>query len=332
MKTFAALRYLLTAAISCCLLALFPLAYAQTTNVGQSGSATTGASSTANSASGPKQNAAQATSGALRIGPGDELEVTVFGASDLSQHIRVGSDGNISMPLLGSIHVAGATSAEAERMIAEQLQQKGILNHPQVSVFVKEYTNGEISVIGEVNKPGVYSSLGPHRLFDILQTAGGLTDKAANTVTISHRAPGDVVTAEVSPKDPAVMARSNVELLPGDTVIVPKAGIVYVLGEVNRPGGYISNSTVGVTVLQVMAAAGGPTQLAAAGKTKMLRRGTNGVQEMPIPLQKLLEGKKPDMAVQPDDILYVPTSRIKSVLSLGSIITLSSQAAVYRIP
>jgi polysaccharide export outer membrane protein len=333
MKDFAALRCLLTATISFGLLGLFPPAYGQPVTAAQNGSTMTEPARTVDSVSGSKQDAgSQVSSHALRIGPGDELEVTVFGASDLSQHVRVASDGNISIPLLGSIHVAGATSAEAEGMIAEQLQQKGILNHPQVSVFVKEYTNSEISVVGEVNKPGVYSSLGPHRLFDILQTAGGLTEKAANTVTISHREGGDAATVTVSQNDPATMARSNVELLPGDTVIVPKAGIVYVLGEVNRPGGYISSSTVGVTVLQVMAAAGGPTQLASAGKTKMLRRGTNGVKEIPVPLQKLMEGKKPDMAVQPDDILYVPTSRLKSVLSLGSIITLSSQAAVYRIP
>ncbi len=84
--------------------------------------------------------------------------------------------------------------------------------------------------------------------------------------------------------------------------------------------------------MQVIAAAGGPTRLASAGKTRMLRRSANGVQEMPVPLQKLMEGKKADMSVQPDDILYVPSSRVKSVLSLGSIITLTSQAAVYRIP
>ncbi len=333
MKKFAVLQDILALAVSLGLFALLPAACAQTVNVGQSGSTMTGPSSVTVPVAESKQDAgSQATSHTLRIGPGDELEVTVFGASDLSQHVRVGSDGNISMPLLGSIHVAGATSAEAEGMIGEQLQKKGILNHPQVSVFVKEYTNSEISVAGEVNKPGVYSSLGPHRLLDILQTAGGLTDKAANTVTISHRDTTEVSTVDLSPKDPAAMARSNVELLPGDTVIVPKAGIVYVLGEVNRPGGYISNSTVGVTVLQVMAAAGGPTHLASSGKTKILRRATSGVQEIPVPLQKLMEGKKPDIAVQPDDILYVPSSRLKSVLSLGSIITLSSQAAVYRIP
>jgi len=271
-----------------------------------------------------------ANSEALHIGIGDELEITVFGAPDLSAHGRVGADGNVSMPVLGYVHVAGMTSAEAEQAIAQQLERKGIVNHPQVSVFVKEYTGSEISVAGEVKKPGVYSILGPHRLLDILQSAGGLTEKAGNVVTISHRS-GEIATVDLS-KDPAVMARSNIDLQPGDTVIVPQAGIVYVLGEVYRPGGFVSNSSGGFTVLQIIAAAGGPTHLASPGKTKLLRRTPNGVRDIPVPLQKLMKGQIPDMPVSPDDILFVPSSAVKSVLSLGSIVTLSSQAAVYRIP
>jgi polysaccharide export outer membrane protein len=267
---------------------------------------------------------------ALHIGIGDELEITVFGAPDLSAHGRVGADGNASMPVLGYVHIAGLTSAEAEQAIAQQLEQKGIVNHPQVSIFVKEYTGSEISVAGEVKKPGVYSVLGPHRLLDILQSAGGLTEKAGNAVTISHR-DGEITTIDLS-KDPAVMARSNIELQPGDTLIIPQAGIVYVLGEVYRPGGFVSSSTTGFTVLQIIAAAGGPTHVASAGKTKMLRRTANGLQEIPVPLQKLMEGKAPDMPVVPDDILYIPSSTLKRVLDMGSIVALSSQAAVYRIP
>ena len=267
----------------------------------------------------------------FRIGPGDELEVTIFAASDLSAHGRVDSDGNISIPLLGSIHVGGMTSAEAGQAIAGKLQQDHVVNHPQVSVFVKEYTNGEISVAGEVNKPGVYSALGPHRLLDILQTAGGVTDKAGDSLTISHRGATDVATIELS-QDAVLMAQRNIELQPGDTVIVAKAGIVYVLGEVYRPGGYISNSRGGFTVLQVMAAAGGPTRVAAEGKTIMMRRKENGLQGIPVPLGKMLRGKQSDVAVLPDDILYVPSSKVKEALSLGAIIPMASQAAIYRIP
>src|SRR5438876_9303030 len=96
-------------------------------------------------------------SSTLVIGSGDEVEVTVYGAPDLSRHTRVGSDGNISLPLVGQIRVVGLTSDQAQQAISDQLRKQNIVNDPQVSVFVKDYTNGEISVAGEVSKPGVFS-------------------------------------------------------------------------------------------------------------------------------------------------------------------------------
>ncbi len=125
-----------------------------------------------------QKNPQQADSSALVLGPGDEVEITVYGAPDLSEHTRVSAEGNISMPLIGYVRMAGLTSSEAEGAIESQLRQNNILNDPQVSLYVKEYTSGGISVAGEVAKPGVYSALGPHRLFDVLQAAGGLTEKA----------------------------------------------------------------------------------------------------------------------------------------------------------
>ena len=265
------------------------------------------------------------------LGPGDEVEVTVYGAPDLSGRSRVGTNGNISMPLVGYIHVAGLSGSEAEEVIETQLRQNHVVNNPQVSVYVKEYTSSGISVAGQVSKPGVYSALGPHRLFDILQAAGGLTEKAASTVTISHRGGANPITVEL-PKDPGELSRVNVELFPGDTIVVPSAGIVYVLGEVNKPGGYVLNSTGGVTVLRVVAAAGGPTHTAAVGGTKMIRRTPNGLQEVPVALKDLLRAKIADIPLQADDILYVPSSRVKTALNASSLITTLGTTALYRVP
>src|SRR5208282_4121595 len=265
----------------------------------------------------PEQNTPPpANSSALVIGPGDEVEVTVYGAPDLSGHTRVSADGNIFMPLIGDVRIAGLGSGEAAAAIETQLQQNNIVNDPQVSVYVKEYTSSGISVSGEVAKPGFYSALGPHRLFDILQDAGGPTDRASNKVVISHRDqdPKDATTLYIS-KDPAEMAASNVVLQPGDTVVIPKAGIVYVLGEVNRPGGYVLNSTGGITVLQVVAVAGGPTHVASAGKTRLLRRTENGFQEQQIDVKKLLRGKAQDVPVRDQDILFIPSSGIKTAIN-----------------
>jgi polysaccharide biosynthesis/export protein len=273
----------------------------------------------------------ETNSSALVLGPGDEVEVTVYGAPDLSGRSRVSGDGNISLPLIGYVRVAGLSSREAEGAIEAKLRQNKVVNDPQVSIYVKEYSSSGISVTGEVTKPGFYSALGPHRLFDVLQEAGGTTDKAANKVLISHRGQADATTLSIS-KNPAEMAASNVDLKPGDTVVVPKAGIVYVLGEVTRPGGYVLNSTGGITVLQVVAAAGGPTHVASAGKTRLLRRAENGFQEQGIDLKKLLRGKANDVSVLDQDILFIPSSAVKTALNAGALVATVGSAAIYHVP
>jgi polysaccharide export outer membrane protein len=265
------------------------------------------------------------------IGPGDEVEVTVYGAPDVSVHNRVAADGCISVPLIGHVRIAGLSSAQAEGAIGEELRRQNVLNSPQVSVYVKEYGSSGISVAGEVVRPGVYPALGPHRLFDILQEAGGRTEKAADSAVISHHYSDIPVTIDL-PKDPERLSRVNIELIPGDTVVVPKAGIVYVLGGVNKPGGYVLSSDAGLTVLRVIAAAGGPTQTSAVGRTKILRRTSNGLQEISVPLQKLLHAKAADIPVQTDDIIYLPSSRMKEIVNAGTLISTAGTAAIYRLP
>jgi polysaccharide biosynthesis/export protein len=271
------------------------------------------------------------TSSPALIGPGDEVEITVYGAPDLSVHNRVAADGSISVPLIGHVRIVGLTSAQAEGAIGEELRRQNVLNSPQVSVYVKEYGSSGISVAGEVARPGVYPALGPHRLFDILQEAGGRTEKAADSAVISHRYSETAVTINL-PKDPERLSRVNIDLIPGDTVVVPKAGIVYVLGGVNKPGGYVLGSDAGLTVLRVIAAAGGPTQTAAVGRTKILRRTSNGLQEVSVPLKKLLHAKAADVPVQTDDIIYLPSSRMKEIVNAGTLVSTAGTAAIYRLP
>lgn len=273
------------------------------------------------------------SSSRLLISPGDELEITVYGVPELATHARVDSEGNILLPLLGSVRVGGETSNEAVRKIEDSLRQANLMKNPQVSLYVKDYATAGISVAGQVTKPGVYPALGPHRLFDILQAAGGPTDKAANSVIISHRDdPEHPITLELS-KRPVQMARSNIDLQPGDTVVVPEAGIVYVLGEIGKPGGYVMNSSGGVTVLQVVAAAGGPTRLASYGGVKIIRRTLDGLKELPVPLKQLLHARAADLPVRAGDILYVPSSKAKSALaSSASLINNAGTSAIYRLP
>jgi polysaccharide export outer membrane protein len=282
---------------------------------------------------GPVTSVASHDSAPLFIGPGDELEVTVYGAPDLSSRARVENDGNILLPLVGFVPVAGETSSQAGRKIEDSLRQARLVKNPRVSVYVKEYSSSSISVAGQVGKPGVYPAIGPHRLFDILQAAGGVSERAGDTVTISHRDdPEHPITVKLS-KNPGAMARDNIELQPGDTVVVPEAGIVYVLGEVYKPGGYVMNSSGGLTILQVVAVAGGPTRFASYSGVKIIRRTPDGLKELPVPLKPLLHAKVADIPVQAGDILYVPNSRAKSALAASSsLINSAGTSAIYRIP
>ena len=225
-----------------------------------------------------------------------------------------------------------ATAEEAAAAIEAQLRQNNIVNDPQVSIYAKEYASSGISIAGEVAKPGFYSALGPHRLFDVLQAAGGLSERASGSVTISHKGDLDDPVKVEFTQDPAEMVRSNVELQPGDTVFAAKAPMVYVLGEVNKPGGYILNSANAMTVLRVVAAAGGPTHAAAVGGTKMVRRTPIGLQELPVPLKAILRGKTADMPLSADDIIFVPSSHLKTVVAMSTVVaTSAATAAIYHV-
>jgi polysaccharide biosynthesis/export protein len=245
--------------------------------------------------------------------------------------VRVGDSGEVSMPLVGSLYLAGLSSDEAQQLIEERLADGNFVNHPHVAVYVKEYTTEGISLMGEVNRPGVYSALGAHRLVDLIQTAGGLTNKAGKTVTVAHRDdPTHSITLTLSP-DAAKAEENNIKLLPGDTIVVSKAGIVYVVGEVNRPGGFVMEDNK-ITASQVLAMAAGPTSTAALNRTKMIRHTPEGLKDIPLPLKKVLEAKIPDIELQPDDIIWVPSSRTKAIASstTSTIISTAASLAIYH--
>ena len=268
----------------------------------------------------------------ILIGSGDLLEISVFGAPDFEKkETRVSGGGNIILPLIGVQHVQGLTVGQAQALIAGQLASGEFFNNPQVSIIVKEYATQGASVLGEVQKPGVYPLLGPHRLFDALSAAGGLTAQAGRTVTITHRNdPNTPITVTLGKEIQASM-EGNIEIYPGDTVLVSKAGIVYVVGEVKKPGGYVMDHG-DMTVLQSIAMAEGASPIAALNSAKLIRTVDGRRQEIPVPLKKILTDKAPDMKLQADDIVFVPTSAGKSASrrSLEAILQAATGVAIYR--
>lgn len=269
---------------------------------------------------------------AVRISSGDLIELNVYGIPELKQELRVSSGGRISMPLVGTIAIAGLSSEEAETEIGRHLREGGFVNHPQVSVFVKEYATQGISVLGEVEKPGIYPLLGSRRLFDAISAAGGLTEKAGSVVTITRRLrPQEPVLVELF-RDPAKAPESNVEIAPGDTILISKAGVVYVVGDVKRPGGFVLDKSATITVLQALALAEGPEPTASLNSARIIRKTSDGHQEIPIQLKRVLQAKAPDVTLQSDDIVFVPASVGKGVArrSLEAIVQIATGVIIFN--
>ena len=247
----------------------------------------------------------------VKLGIGDLIEISVFGVPDLSIKTRISGSGDVYLPLIDYVHIADLTTDEAQELIQKRLEDGGFVRGPHVSIFVDESASQAITLLGEVNRPGPYPAIGDRRLFDLISAAGGLTDKAGRVVTIEHRGnPGQRVELQLS-SNLAEDTQNNVDVFPGDMIIVSRAGIIYVVGDVGHPSGFLIEDN-SLSVLKALALAGGSTRTSALNKTRILRQTPNGVQEIPINLKKVLYAKAPDMALVKGDILFIPGSSAKA--------------------
>jgi polysaccharide biosynthesis/export protein len=247
----------------------------------------------------------------VRLGVGDLIEVNVFGVPDLSTKTRITNSGDVYFPLIDYVHIADLTTDEAQEMIQKRLEDGGFVRGPHVSIFVDESASQAVTVAGEVLRPGPYPAIGDRRLFDLISAAGGFTDKAGRSVTIEHRGdPDHKVELQLS-SNLSEDTQDNVAVFPGDTIIVSRAGIVYVVGDVQRPSGFLIEDN-NLTVLKALALAGGSTHTSSLNKTRILRQMPNGIQEIPIELKKILYAKAPDVAMVKGDVLFVPGSAAKA--------------------
>lgn len=269
---------------------------------------------------------------AQRLGSGDLIEVNVFNVPDLSTKARISSDGNIYIPLVDYVHVGGLTVEEAQTLIQKRLSDGGFVKEPHVSLFVDSYASDGASVLGEVTKPGVYPVLGQPHLLDLISAAGGLTEKAGQSVTVTHRSQPDKPITVALGQNMTADAATNVPVFPGDTIIVRKADVVYVVGDVGRPSGF-SMGAGHLTVLQAIALAGGTTRTAKLSAARIIRKTPEGMTETPVELKKILEAKAPDMPMQPDDILFIPTSAGKALAgrTLEAAVQAASAASIIAV-
>ncbi len=209
------------------------------------------------------------TSPNTQITEGDLLDIVIFDTPDLSGRFRVNLKGDILLPLAGTLHVAGMTLSEITEAVAQRYKDAKILIDPQVTVFVAEFNRRTITITGEVRAPGVYSITAPRTLTDTLAMAGGLNDSASRTVSIVHAAnPKEIVhvTLNVGAQTPESIEQGRMEILPGDSIFVARSGVIYVVGELVRPGGYQVEHNNRLTLLEAVALAGGLTRNAKASQ------------------------------------------------------------------
>ena len=262
------------------------------------------------------------------IGSGDLLGIEVFDVPELSRDVRVNETGYFSLPLMPSkVRASGLTPFQLQDKLAELLQTNGLVSTPQVSVSVKEQHSQPITVIGAVKTPMVIQALRRTTLLQALSQAGGIGDDAGGTVIVTRT--GTDISDSGVPDDPATPrapqtftinlsdildsgdSRFNIPLVGGDVVSVPRAGIIYVVGAVTRPGGFLlQNDFDHMTMLKMLSLAGGTTNTAKTKNAVILRKNpaTGQRDQVPVDLSKVMHLKTQDVQMQANDILFVPDS------------------------
>jgi polysaccharide biosynthesis/export protein len=271
----------------------------------------------------------------LLIAPGDVLHVQVADTPEMEEHARVTDQGNIPVIGIGDVKVSGLSPADAAQAVHDKLIASHYLNHPQVFINVEQFATQQVSVLGEVKSSGAYPVSTPRPILAVLALAGGLTPEANRHILIErHGDQKNPVPYFVSNNGSQAIS-DQVFVDPGDTVFVPRAGVVFILGDVNRPGGYVmSNNESQLTVLEALALAGGPTKTAKEAHAHLIRPRTGGgYVDTEFNVADLEKGKKPDWALSPGDIVYVQFSFVRNFANGASGIAASTAgAALYAIP
>ena len=292
------------------------------------------------------------------VAPDDLLDIYVVDVPELSREYRVSPDGTITLPLLSEpVTAAGLSPNQLSAVIAAKLRSAGMVTHAAVTVTVKASRGHSVAITGSVRNPQVFPIFGETNLLNVLSQAGGLADDASDTAVVTRgetamralglQASSDGAVDTAPPTTIKVNLKklfenadhnSNIAIYPGDTVTVQRAGIVYVVGAVQRAGGYtLARSWENMTVLKAVALAGNVTSTAKQKKAVILRKdpaATGGHKDIPVNLKQILAGKAPDQSLEANDILFVPDSAGKKALQRGlqAVLGAGVTTVIYRAP
>jgi len=267
----------------------------------------------------------------VKLGGGDLIEVNVYNVPELTTKARVSNSGDIYLPLVDYVHVDGLTQEEAQALIEKRLTDGGFVRNPHVTIFVDDAASQGVTIIGEVGKPGIYPDVADHKLYEVISQAGGFSPTASRKIAIIRQNKTEPIRIDL-PRNLADDLSGNVEIMPGDTITVPRAPIIYVVGDVGKPSGLlVDNGTL--TVLQAIALAGGPNKTAKMSAVRIIRKTPSGMIETKVQLQKMLEAKLPDITLQADDILFVPVSggRVLAGRTFEAAMSAATAVTIYTI-
>lgn len=250
--------------------------------------------------------------------PGDLISVSVYGVPDYKLEVRIAGDGNVALPLIGSTHVAGMTVQQAQQLVAQKLIDGQMIISPDVLISVSDSMVDIIGVMGEVNAPKAIPAFAPMSLFDALSAAGGLKPDASHSISILRKGVDQPLLVVLN-SNPANAIDQNIPLYPGDRVIVPRTGVVYVVGAVLRTGAYPINPDTPTTLTQAVTLAGNTGFQAEPTETRIIRTTGATRREIRVNLAKVIAGKAPDPILQNDDIVMVPTNLIKAAIKGGGV-------------
>ena len=266
----------------------------------------------------------------------DLITVHLFGSSEYGPTTRVGLDGTIQLPLVGSVQVEGLTLHQAQDLIAQKLVSAGMYRDPQVSIQIMESPNQTATVIGELH--GLVAIIGERRLYDVLAAVGGgggfssttttvvvggggLPATASHVITINRPGVAQPITVDMG-TDPAKSTEANIPIFPRDTIVVSRVGVVYLLGAFKTQGAVPLSQNSPMTLMKVAALTGGTGFEGKQGDLRIIRSVGTGRQVVRVDLKKIINGQAPDPVLQPEDIVFLPSSSMKAAIKNGGIGTL----------
>jgi polysaccharide biosynthesis/export protein len=256
----------------------------------------------------------------------DEISVKVFGIDNFLDKQRVAEDGTIAFPLIGRVKVQGLTVNQLQTILAERLKTGAMVNDPQVTVYATLRPSAVVAVSGEVNKPGVFPALGTQTITDYISAAGGIVEMVPGTPGLNS--PGSTVVTLIRPSlpkpvmidlgpDPQSARFSRIPIFAGDEIRIGKAGMIYAVGAFKFQGAFALKNTSPTTVMQLVALAGGIGYEADAGDASVVRNVDGKKKVYSVNVAHILKGNEPDVALQADDVLFVPTNRLKAAIKGG---------------